>query len=682
MAKPAQQEIISRHSLMWLLIVNLAVLLPLYDKFTPWTMAICGICLLWRYGIFIGKVAKPPKLLVSALALGSALTLALVTTKIGVLNALINLLILGYALKYIEMTNRRDVRVVVLVGYFLIGITLIGQQSIYYSVLLTIIAAINTCVLVSLYREDVKLFHTAKVGFLLIIQSLPLAILLFIVFPRLQPLWLVPQLKTGQTGISDEVSFGEIERLTRSAALAFRVNFTGKPPANHLLYWRALVLEDYDGDKWTQSGAIKRLEEHNQSSSTIQPQGTSIDYTVIAERSYQHWLFGLDVATSDATSIIQLPDFRLYSTKNLTQKFQYKVKSYPGIQMDKFLTPASRDRNLFIPEDTNPKTQALASEYKSRFPKPEDRLNTIMNAFAAQNYFYTLTPPAVGPHQIDDFLLENKAGFCVHYASALVFLARASGIPARMVTGYQGGEWNNKAKYLSVYQYMAHAWTEVWLDGKGWIRLDPTAMIAPERVLEGFDAYFQGQDSYLIDSPFSTLRLRDFPLLNELRLTLASVDFYWNIWVLGFDADKQEKVLQKLLGKITTQKLAIFMLICILLIILAIAMSAGLIHFSRGKDKISTAYFTVCSQLAKQGMIRDTHQGPQDFCEQVINAYPNIEKEFSRFTQYYIALKYQPLSERNRKRITRLFLNQSKQLSKRVVRGKFAHSNDIKSVIK
>jgi len=203
MSKSSQQEIISRHSLLWLLIINVAVLIPLYDKFTPWTMAICAICLVWRYGIFVCKVAKPPRILVTTLALGSALTLALVTSQIGILNGLFNLLILGYALKYIEMQDRRDVRTVVLVGYFLIAITLIGQQSIYYSIILMIIVAINTCVLVSLYREDVKVKETAKIGFTLILQSLPLAALLFLVFPRLPPLWMVPQFKTAQTGISD-----------------------------------------------------------------------------------------------------------------------------------------------------------------------------------------------------------------------------------------------------------------------------------------------------------------------------------------------------------------------------------------------------------------------------------------------------------------------------------------------
>lgn len=658
-----QQEIISRHSLLWLLIINVVILLPLYDTLTPWSMAICGICLIWRYGIFMGKVAKPPRLLVTGLALASALTLALVTSKIGLLNGLINLLILGYSLKYIEMRDRRDVRVVVIVGYILIAITLFGQQSFYFSILLIVIATINTCVLISLYRDDAKLYETAKFGFSLIMQSVPLAALLFLVFPRLPPLWLMPQMTRAQTGLSDEVSFGEIGRLTRSAALAFRVKFDGTPPSNHRLYWRALVLEDYDGQTWTQHESIKTFESYNLAASNMPtPTGPWLSYSVIAQKSNQHWLFGLDVAFSDTSKIIQLPDYRLYSTDILTQKFQYSVKSFPSVPMDLTLADHVRNINLRLPELSNPRTHELAKRFAGRYPDPQTRLNAMMNYFTEQAYFYTLTPPPVGPQQIDDFLLENKAGFCVHYASALTVMARATGIPARMVTGYQGGEWNKQAQYFSIYQYMAHAWVEVWLENLGWIRLDPTSMIAPERILEGFDGYFQGGDSYFIDSPFSTLRLRDYPLLNELRQTLSSIDFYWSVWVLGLDSSKQQQILHKMLGKVTTEKLALFMLSSLTLIMLVIAYSAGLLRFSTDKDKISSAYLRVCRLIDKQGVSRRLDQGPIDFCHSVESQLPVIAKDFSLLTQYYVALKYRTLTPSGKKNTTRLFMQLSRKL--------------------
>lgn len=452
--------------------------------------------------------------------------------------------------------------------------------------------------------------------------------------------------------------------------MAFRASFTGKPPANNQLYWRALVLEDYDGETWKQNEIIKDLEATNKHSIDIVPTGLSQDYSIIAERSNQHWLFSLDVGTSDNAHIIQLPDYRLYSTKVINRKFQYKVTSYPSLIMDKQLPSVLRKINLQLPENSNPKTLQLANKLLKKYPEPSQRVLAMMNLFGEDKYYYTLSPPPVGPHQIDDFLLENKQGFCVHYASALTFMARATGIPARMVSGYQGGEWNPKANYLSVYQYMAHAWVEVWLQDRGWVRLDPTEMIAPQRVLEGFDAYFQGQDSYLIDNPFNSLRLREFPLLADLRMTLASIDYYWSVWVLGFDSDKQDKVLEQLLGKVTQERLIIFMLVSICIIGLAIAYSAGLLHFTRNKDRIATVYNKTCQLLHKKGVPRATHQGPLDYCQAVESKYPNIARDFTQFTKYYIALKYKPLTQASNRRMTKLFIKQSRLLRINILKEK------------
>jgi transglutaminase-like putative cysteine protease len=659
-----QQEIISRHSLLWLLLANIAILTPLYEKLTPWSLAICGICLLWRLGIFIGKVSKPPRFLVNSLAIASAITLALITNQIGLLNGLINLLVLGYALKYIEVREKRDVRIVVLVGYFLIALTFINHQSILFTALLCLITVINTCVLVSLYHEGDKLKETAKMGTKLIVQSLPLAALLFIILPKLPPLWLVPQDSSATTGLSDQVSFGDIQKLTRSAALAFRADFGQLPPANHLLYWRALVMEDYDGKTWTQHASITQIEDDVPLSipARKQPLGSPLNYSIIAEPSYQNWLFGLDVAFSDNSDVINLPDHRLYAKKSVDQQFQYHVKSYQTAPMDLILNNQEKQINLSLPAKSNPKTRAFAAELMREYPNPEQRLNALMSYFNQENYFYTLTPPLVGPQQIDDFLLENKAGFCVHYASAFTFIARASGIPARIVTGYQGGEWNEQARYLSVYQYMAHAWAEVWLEDKGWIRFDPTAMIAPERVLEGFDAFFQPESSYLLDSPFSPLRLRNFPLLDELRLSLASLDYYWSVWVLGFDSSKQDKVLQKLLGEVTPEKLSLLMLLAIPAISLAIAFSAGLFYFNKNKDPLTTKYLQVCGLLAHNGVTRRNDEGPMDYNKRVELAIPSIALEFAQCTQYYVALKYQPLSKNVKSRLAKQFYQLCKKI--------------------
>ncbi|GIU42089.1 transglutaminase [Shewanella colwelliana] len=648
----AQGEIIGRQSLLWLLVVNTLVLLPLYDKMTPWSMGICAICLLWRLGIFSGKVAKPPRYLVTALAVASAITLALVTSQIGMLNGLINLLILGYALKYIEMRDRRDVRAVVLVGYFLIAITFIEKQSLWFTIQLTLVATINTCVLVSLYRNSDSLRSTARLGTQLMLQSLPLALFLFVVLPRLPPLWLVPSANNATTGLSDEVSFGDIDQLTRSTALAFRVTFDAEQPNNAELYWRALVMENYDGKRWTQDESIKKIERAaNAAANRKPPQGPFLSYEVITEPSRQHWLYGMDLAYSSEADILNLPDGRLYAVSRVDKKLEYRVSSFKEAILDRRLAPNVKALNLALPEKGNPKTRALALQFKKDHPEPKARLTAMMRYFNESPYFYTLRPPQVGPQQLDDFLFENKAGFCVHYASAFAFMARTTGLPARLVTGYQGGEWNRTAGYLSVYQYMAHAWVEVWLPQSGWTRYDPTAMIAPSRIDDGFDAFFNPQQSYLLESPFSTLRLRQYPLLNNLRLSLASIDYYWSKWVLGFDNERQSMILKKLLGDVTSTKLAIFMLVILATIGLAIAYSVGLLHFSRQQDKVVAGFEQICIMLAKKGVSRPINESPSDYYKRVLQHYPGLRETLNPYIDCYITLKYKPLSDAGRKRV-------------------------------
>ncbi|WP_394494611.1 transglutaminaseTgpA domain-containing protein [Shewanella sp. ENK2] len=664
-------ENISRNTLFWLLLTNALVLSPLYQDATLWSIGICCICFVWRIGIYFGKVAAPPKLLVTSLAIGAAITLGLVSKEIGMLNALVNLLILGYALKYIEMRQIRDVKVVVLVGYFLIAFALLERQSMLDTVHLLFVSLINTCVLISVYQHATRKINFSF-GAKVLLQSLPLAILLFIVFPRLGPLWLAPSMKNATTGLSDEVSLGDISKLTRSPDLAFRVGFDNESSnaskiqliPNEALYWRALVMENYDGKTWKQANLRKNAQqrayrERKQRAMPAQvEQSNSLNYQVITEPTYQKWLFGLDQAFSETDHVVEMDDFRLYSVRNIDQRFSYRVTSYPMSMLEPVLTPLTKRINLSLPKETNPQTQALAQQFVKDYPEPLPRINAMMQYFNQQSYFYTLSPPPLGNNQVDDFLFKNKAGFCSHYASALVFMARSSGIPARMVAGYQGGEYNPKAGYYSIYQYMAHAWTEVWIEGRGWIRLDPTAMIAPERILDGFDAMFTGQDSYLQDSLFTSLRVKEIPWLNDIRLQLASLDFYWSVWVLGFDEERQQQVLSELLGEVNTSKIIILMIVSFSIIALVIAYYAGVFALKPKQDPLIKRYSHICSKFADKGYPRET-MPPQAFANFIHQAIhqeqPQLAADFNKMTEHFIALQYQVLNDKQAQQHQTLF---------------------------
>jgi transglutaminase-like putative cysteine protease len=674
---------ISRNTLFWLLITNVAILSPLHEQATLWSLGICAICFIWRVGIFLGKVAAPPKILVTSLAIGAAITLALVSSEIGLLNALVNLLILGYALKYIEMRELRDVKAIVLVGYFLIALTLLDQQSMLNTLHLLAVTVLNTGVLISVYQDKSNKAANLSFSLKLVLQSLPLAILLFVVFPRLSPLWLVPNMKAATTGLSDEVSFGDISKLTRSAELAFRAGFENPDgstlgPANKDLYWRTLVMENYDGKTWRQDPSIQQVQhqayfqQHERQAPSTNDMSKKINYVVISEPSHQKWLYGLDEAFSQNDLVVELADYRLFSLRPVDQRMSYRVTSYPDLIMDPKLDRNTKLINLTLPSNSNPKTRKLGLQFAKDYPDPQTRINAMMNYFAVQAYYYTLSPPSVGEQQIDDFMFENRAGFCAHYASALVFMARASGIPTRMVTGYQGGEYNAKAGYYSVYQYMAHAWTEVWFEGLGWQRFDPTAMIAPQRILDGFDATFDSQSSYLQDSPFSSLHMKQYPWLNELRQQLASVDYYWSVWVLGFDEQRKQQVLARLLGDVSSSKIALLMIFSFMIIALMIAYYAGLFNVDRQQDPLNKRYQIICQRLAKKGIARQQGQAPSDYAA-AVNAHlsalsPQIASDFTALSNAFVALKYQPLTVQQAQQRQQQFKQLYRRLRLRLLR--------------
>ncbi|MCL1076093.1 transglutaminaseTgpA domain-containing protein [Shewanella dokdonensis] len=649
---------LSRRTLFWLLLTNVAVLLPLYDKITVATLGICAICFIWRLGIYLGKVSRPPRLLVTLLALSAAVTLALVSREMGLLNALINLLILGYALKYIEARRRRDVLAIILAGYFLIALSFIDHQAIGNVLLLAPVTAINTLTLVSLYRDDCSATTQSWLTAKLLLQSLPLTLLLFIVMPRFAPLWMVPQMKSASTGLADEVGFGDISQLTRSAELAFRATFDGALPPPSQRYWRALVLEDYDGKHWRQSQTTKALQHRVNllKPARTPPRGDSRNYSIIAESSGQQWLFAMGNAYSDSQGVFNMPDYRLYASRPLEQKLQYRVRQYLNAPLAEPLTSTERERNLALPAHINPRSRALAEQFVAEYPQPAARLNAMMRYFNQQPFFYTLTPPSTGPQQLDDFLFETRAGFCVHYASAFTFMARASGLPARLVTGYQGGEFNPDAGYLSVYQYMAHAWSEVWLSGRGWVRFDPTAMIAPQRIEQGFDSMFAAQDSYLAGQAFSGIRSSAW--FNQLRLRFASIDYYWTVWVLGFNSERQQQVLNGLLGEITATRIALLVLGVMALVFIIIGYSAGLIAFPTRQPQLDRDFRRISRLAARKGVMRAYGCGPKDYVAQLRQRWPGQQQLLSDWGELYLQLKYaelQPLQHRmERKRFHRL----------------------------
>jgi transglutaminase-like putative cysteine protease len=475
---------------------------------------------------------------------------------------------------------------------------------------------------------------------------------MFLVLPQLPPLWHTPKAEGAQTGLSEQITPGDIAALSQSSELAFRATFNNTPPIAQQRYWRAIVMEDFDGKTWKvhpyrQKMRKFQLQTKQQFNPTLT--GPFFSYEVIAEPNYQAWLFAMDIAVpADAKStrdIIQSSDFLLSTRQPVVTKYQYSVRSYPEALASQTLTKTDRQINLALPEKGNSKTKQWVSKLRQQFKDNNNFKHAVLRHFVDNPFVYTLRPDVMLVDPVDRFLFDNQAGFCSHYASALAYALRLGGIPARLVTGYQGGELVEnvgKLPYLSIYQYDAHAWVETWNDNSGWQRIDPTALVSPDRIEFGLRQAMQEEGSFLAGSPFALARLTNIVWLNDIRLLLADIDYNWSRWVLGFNSEKQRDLFESMLGKLTLERLSLLGVG----IVFIVAMLLGLFFLPHWlKNRLSTTqrlYLKSLSVFEKAGTPRAIWQGPSAFSQQISEHYSRkVSDPFAHITQCYLQLTYQ-----------------------------------------
>jgi transglutaminase-like putative cysteine protease len=587
-------------------------------------LAILGLCLAWQaLQIQNLKTIAIPSFILKLIALGGCLAIALTATSAGVLISMVHLLSFSYILKAFEIKQRKDFYQLLLIGLFLLASAFIFTQILIFSIGVFFALILNLVVLHKLYSENKSLYSSAKTVLILILQSAFLAIFLFIIFPRLSPFWQVPNNTSAKTALSDDVSPGDIASLALSSELAFRVDFKGSViPLYSQLYWRAMTLENYDGRKWSRS----KWDATSEIKSTFVPitSGKSIIYDVIVEANYQPWLFGLTVATTDNPKLKLLQDYSIRSRNVLTNTSYYQVESYLQAPLDLIISDSSKQRNLAIVKGSNPKLEALALKLMERYPNPIDRSNAVLALFNIQEYFYTLEAPLLINNSLDQFFFDTKAGFCVHYASSYTYLMRAAGIPARLVTGYLGGEYNDsnnsqnsnieqQSGHLSIYQYDAHAWSEIWIEGVGWYRVDPTSAVDPQRVNSGWSTDLLAQQSLLNNDFLGLYQFKQIAWLNELRLQFDALDYQWTRWVLGYSNEQQYNLLKKLFGDGIKWKATaiIFSVIVGVMLFLILIKRFNFKAFKKEKTTVELRlYKKILSKLAKKGLIKPIDMTP------------------------------------------------------------------------
>ncbi len=640
---------IPRLTLWWLLTALGLVVSPHFLRLPLWISLLILGCIGWRVMIFNGRLGFPSRSVKMAIVfLSLPLTVMQYRNQGAGLDAAICLLILGTVFKLLEMRQTRDMMIVVCLCYVLTMVGFIYTQTILAACLAVATVTVITGALVSLQRDNLhsSFRSNGRLAVKLVAQSIPLTIALFILVPRVAPLWTMPiPVSSSKTGVTDEMTPGDISRLSRSAELAFRVSFSEETPSHELLYWRGLVLDFFDGRSWRRAGSTFQsfdMIERFQTPQRGEALGREIDYDVILEPTQQSWVYALPLAQVSASDILQDRYYALYTEKPVTQRYRYQVRSFLEYETDRELAGVLRARATQLPEtDLNSRARALAQTMRAASTDNLDYANQVLRYFREQAFYYTLTPPPLGDASIDDFLFTTMQGFCEHYAGSFVYLMRAAGVPARVVVGYQGGEINPFEDYTMVYQYNAHAWAEVWSEGRGWVRFDPTAAVAPERIQLGVQAVLANQPGFMEDSRFSMMRFRDTQWLNALRLRLDAMDYAWNRWVISYNEDLQLQLMASVFGERAADKLFLA-LGGALMAFFAIA-AYFLLRGRRANryDAVTREYLRLAGDLALAGLPRQRGEGPLDYCARIAGQRPEFAAQMEDVTSRYVALCYE-----------------------------------------
>lgn len=629
---------------LWLL-AGLALALSPHIIHLPPTLITFGVILLcWRLAVDLQYTKLPHRFTRMFLTLVAlAITFEAFHTLFG-RQAGIGLLVVMLCLKIIEMKQARDLVVVTGLGYFVVVTVFLFNQSIFIGFYMLIVVILLTTALVSHNREQSKIrqVQNLKLASTLLLQATPLMLILFVLFPRIPgPLWNMPNDNlAAKTGISDTMSPGKISSLSNNDAVAFRVQFNGGIPPQQDLYWRGPVLNHYDGQTWTRSSEIHYDtpgQKRNQNMS-YRALGNPVTYTVTLEPNNQKWLFALEMIGQLPPGSNLSPEYEVTTRQPVEQLKRYTVQSYTNYQLDPLVRPYSA-RYLQIPDNMTPRIQSLIIQWqKTSGGNPETVVNTALHYFAQQPFYYTRKPPLLLKNPVDEFLFDSRRGFCEHYASAFVYLMRASGIPARVVTGYLGGESNPLSDYFIVRQSDAHAWTEVWLNNKGWTRVDPTAVIPPERVENPQDLRRIAPD-VVLDSPGWATRF-----IRKISYGWDNINHFWNQWILNYNNQRQLNLLSRFtswlgFGDIDWRGMVILLTTSMSLVFGFIAIKLLKKEYAR-KDPVVSAYQKFCRKLAHRGLIKNPSEGAMDFAQRAREQYPNLTPAISHITSLYQRLRY------------------------------------------
>ncbi len=553
------------------------------------------------------------------------------------------------AVKLLETRGRRDRYIMVAVALFLMLSACLDRQSMVRAPFYLLLTWM--CCVTFIYIANPGIGLPARQALQLTARalalSLPLALMLFVFFPRMAgQLWALPSQGTASTGLGDEMTPGGISALSESDEPAFRARFFGAAPPPQLRYWRGPVLHRFDGYSWRRD----RTQSYRPIKMTYG--GNAYRYRITLEPHQRNWLFALETPQlpPSPTTFFSY-DSQLLSVQPVTQLMSYELTSYMRTSAQDELSELGRRIETSLPPERNPRSNALARQLRVQSADTSAFIGRVLALFRDGGFSYTLTPELLQQDSVDDFVFNTREGFCGHFASAFVSMMRAAGVPARVVTGYQGGEWNPIGDYFVVRQSDAHAWAEVWIEDEGWRRVDPTAVVSPERLTRGLL-------DLLPDARTQVQRFaHSLAWVQNLRQSWDAANTWWNDNVAEFNARAQLSLLRRLgfdsprlrqLGWIAAAGLATWAFA----MLLWLARRAPL----QRQDLLGRGYRRLCAWAGRRGLARAPDEGPRGFAARLQREKPQLAARVLPLLEEYAELRYGRTQDDERKERVRRWL--------------------------
>ena len=624
-----EQRPVGARELAWLVGSLILVIAPHATR-APWWLTLLTLCLYgWRIYFALNRAPLPSRWLVLGVAAVAMLGVWIEHRTLFGRQSGILLLMVFSGLKLLETRTHRDAAVCAFLGYFLVVTNFLYTQAIPTALVMALGVFLLTATLVGFSAPQRPMPANLRTSALLLAHAAPAALALFVLFPRVPgPLWGLPQdAYSGMAGLSETMSPGMLSSLALSDSIAFRAEFQTPPPPQAVRYWRGPVLWDFDGRTWSAGSSIF--------TQFVPPERgrATYRYEIVLEPHNRYWLFALETAASLPERARMSYDGQILASAPVRTRMRYDVTSVVSPEPQPTESPAALRRALRLPANFNPRATALAREWRAG-STDEAEIVTRAIAFLRQGgYTYTLEPPLLGEDSVDEFLFATKAGFCEHFSSAFVFLMRAADVPARVVTGYQGGELNSVDSIVSVRQADAHAWAEVFLPERGWVRIDPTAVAVPGRLDRSMAAAVPQA------SALPLLMRPELEWLRGVRDRWEATVHKWNVWVLGFNPERQRELMASVGVRDADWRALTAALFAFLGALTLVLLAWSLRRFAR-PDPVQRAWRAFCRKLAARGVERAPSEGPRDYSARAARALPAARHAILRIGSLYIALRY------------------------------------------